>query len=263
MNCDSAIRVGVDVSNTGQFFAACGLLELADRLWNGVEGWFETGAFCLSRLDRDASGTSLTNLLIAIKDASLRQVNSEDSYSSPLELGPPFHLRIDWWTDSYSGSNALKVWAGSMQSPRIARAMQKAIPAEKDNDYDLFARGEVVYDPDDQGKKVEPFYFDSRRGSAARPIDIGFSPDPLQLTTLAHPAVEFLCFVGLQRFRPKSTSSRRVFEFHTWSVPLDARIACLAACGILPGAITSAYRFESIFRTDQRKHKAFGASIPA
>ena len=40
-----SIRVKVDVTNPGQFFACCGLLELADRLWPGAEGWFEEGHF--------------------------------------------------------------------------------------------------------------------------------------------------------------------------------------------------------------------------
>jgi CRISPR-associated protein Csb3 len=35
------ITIPVDLTNPGQFFACCGLLELADRLWPGAEGWFE------------------------------------------------------------------------------------------------------------------------------------------------------------------------------------------------------------------------------
>ena len=35
-----SIMVAVDPTNPGQFFACCGLLELADRLWPGAEGWF-------------------------------------------------------------------------------------------------------------------------------------------------------------------------------------------------------------------------------
>ena len=43
------IRITVDPTNPGQFFACCGLLELADRLWPGAEGWFETDdrEFCI------------------------------------------------------------------------------------------------------------------------------------------------------------------------------------------------------------------------
>ena len=37
---DASITVAVDPTNPGQFFACCGLLELADRLWPGAEGWF-------------------------------------------------------------------------------------------------------------------------------------------------------------------------------------------------------------------------------
>ena len=39
---ESTIRIVVDPTNPGQYFACCGLLELADRLWpGGAEGWFE------------------------------------------------------------------------------------------------------------------------------------------------------------------------------------------------------------------------------
>jgi CRISPR-associated protein Csx14 len=51
------IRVTVDPTNPGQFFACCGLLELADRLWPGAEGWFDDEGFCIE------SGKSLLDLL--------------------------------------------------------------------------------------------------------------------------------------------------------------------------------------------------------
>src|SRR5271168_908987 len=38
-----SITVAVDPTNPGQFFACCGLLELADRLWPGAEGLFGEG----------------------------------------------------------------------------------------------------------------------------------------------------------------------------------------------------------------------------
>ena len=41
------ISVNVDVTNPGQFFACCGLLELAGRVSPGAEGWFEKASFCL------------------------------------------------------------------------------------------------------------------------------------------------------------------------------------------------------------------------
>src|SRR5687768_461111 len=41
------IGIPVDLTNPGQFFACCGLLELADRIWPGAEGWFECDRFQL------------------------------------------------------------------------------------------------------------------------------------------------------------------------------------------------------------------------
>ena len=41
MTNSASICVPVDVTNPGQFFACCGLFELADRLWPGAEAWFE------------------------------------------------------------------------------------------------------------------------------------------------------------------------------------------------------------------------------
>ena len=34
---EATIRINVDPTNPGQFFACCGLLEFADRLWPGAE----------------------------------------------------------------------------------------------------------------------------------------------------------------------------------------------------------------------------------
>ena len=37
-----SMRINVDPNNPGQFFACCGLLELAGRIWDEAEGWFES-----------------------------------------------------------------------------------------------------------------------------------------------------------------------------------------------------------------------------
>jgi CRISPR-associated protein Csb3 len=121
-----------------------------------------------------------------------------------------------------------------------------------------------VYDPLEPDKKVEPFYFDARRGASALPIDIGFSPDALPgMTNTTHPAVEYLCLVGLQRHRPMPGVAPRVFDYHTWTLPLDARVTPAAVCGVLRHVGGRRFRFENAFRTDQRKyHKAFTPATP-
>ncbi len=263
MNTDygHAIRIRVDPSNPGQFFACCGLLEMAERLWKGGEGWFEKGMFYLRPFGGGEDRT-LSSLLHEISKTPLKQIDPEDDFSSPMELPSPFALRIDWWKDESTGGDQLKVWAGSMRSVRIARAMQATLSRTELHNEGLFEYGAVVYDPQEPDKKVEPFYFDARRGSNALAIDIGFMPDSLSMTTVAYPTVEFLCLVGLQRFRPKPTATRRVFDYFTWLVPLAIEVAPLAASGVLSRVDGRGYRFQIAFRTDQKKHKAFTPAIP-
>ena len=249
------ISIEVDLTNPGQFFACCGLLELTDRLWPGSEGWFDANTF------RILSDGTLDELLQAITATDLEQLDPNDHMASPIHLAEPFDVRLDWWCDGFFGGKRLKVWAGSMRNVRIARAMQQAMVCIPDPE-DLFDYATVVYDPDQPKKKVEPYYFDSRRGRNAQSLDIGFAPDSLNMTSAAYPAVEFLCLIGLQRYRPALTKTRRVFRYHAWANPLPARVASAAACGNLLTSSTEIYRFENAFRTDQRRHKSFLPATP-
>ena len=55
-----SLRVMVDLRNPGQFFAACGLFELAARLAPNVEGHFDEHAFVTT------TGPSLPEVLDAM-----------------------------------------------------------------------------------------------------------------------------------------------------------------------------------------------------
>ncbi|MFG0285901.1 MAG: hypothetical protein ACF8R7_15905 [Phycisphaerales bacterium JB039] len=250
-------RVDVDSANPGHFFACCGLLEVAHRLLDSAEGWFEDGRFYLS----SAGPLVLSDLVTPLAATALQQVDPGDDYASPMAMDAPIGMLLDWWADRRSVGARLKVWAGSMRSLRIARAMQNALQHPQFHGEDILNQSKVVFDPLEPTKKVEPYYFDARRGSNAQSLDIGFAPDALNMVTAAYPAVEFLCLLGLQRVRPAPTDAPRVFEYCTWSSPCAAAIAPAAACGLLPGVSSQRYRFENGFRTDQRKHKAFQPAV--
>jgi len=256
-NPDPTIRVNVDVTNPGQFFACCGLLELADRLWPGAEGWFDKREFCI------AAKGNLPDLIRAIYSAELIQVDPDDDTSSAIRIGKPFRsLQLDWWQDDLAGGKQLKVWAGTMESVRIARAMQKSLCDDRFVSPNLFNIGLIAYDPDNPDKKVEPYYFDARRGPNAHARDIGFSPNDLQITTTAFPAVELLCLVGLQRCLPAKTEQPRVYDYFTWSKPLLPELLSPVIVGELSLPGSHGYRFENWYRTGQKKHKAFRSAIP-
>jgi CRISPR-associated protein Csb3 len=265
---EPAIRLRVDPTNPGQFFACCGLLELADRQWSYVEAWFDCGFFYISTEEHASSLQELLtiahdirladDLCTDIKD-EIEEDENPDADVFPLIIEFPISLRLDWWKDK-----TLKPWAGSMDERKILLAMCNAIDVRNE---DPLNQGVIVFDAVTEilthssgkrplkAKKREPFYFDSRRGANALPIDVGFSTDSLKLATIAYPSVESLSFIGLQRCRPKRTDLSRVFEYFTWSFPLPVQAVPLAILGLVGDG--KGYRFENAFRTDQKKHKAF------
>ncbi len=253
------ITVNVDVTNPGQFFACCGMLELADRLWPGAEGWFsdDDQSFLIS------CNGKINGLVEAIATAKLDHVDRSDPYSSPVVIGAPFRrLTIDWWKTDMTGARDLKIWAGTMESFGIAQAMQYAMRNKQFYDSNLFDVGMVVTTPENPRKKKEPYYFDARRTPNAHSRDVGFSPNDLGMTTVAHPAVELLCLIGLQVARPRPTDQSRVYDYSTWRIPLLPNLLLPASSGLLNLPDGRVYRFRNWFRTGQKKHKAFRSATP-
>lgn len=259
-----SFHVRVDVTNPGQFFAACGLFELASRLQPGVPAAFDQDRFVMQgAATLDELMTAFTSVRLEEDTGSGGGDDDDDDVdrSAPLALAAPFSLRLDWWLDRATGGRELKVWAGTMNNVRIATAMFAALRAPEYRTEGLFDAGQIVNDPENPTKKVEPFYFDARRAPNAHSRDVGFSPDALELKTTAFPAVELLCLIGLQRFRPRPVE-RRIFRYRTWPQPLPIELAAPVAAGAVsvPGA--RSYQFENWFRTGQKKHKAFRVAVP-
>ncbi|HTA89802.1 MAG TPA: hypothetical protein VK745_09515 [Polyangiaceae bacterium] len=241
------IRLDVDLTNPGHFFGCCGVFELAQRLWPCATAHFDGLQFVVPDGD-------LRELVTKTAQAALEVLEPANQTSSALQLAPPFDLRLDWW----KVERGLKTWAGRMSVDRIASSLQRDLPNTLSKGF--FDDGHVVVGAD--GKKVEPYYFDGRRGATALPLDVGFSSDALSLETVAFSATEFFTLIGLQRFRPAPSDVKlRVYRYRAWHAPLPATLAALAAANILPDN-GSLFQFESAFRTDQRKHKAFSPAIP-
>lgn len=253
------ITIAVDPTNPGQFFACCGLLELADRWLGGVEAWFESGRFCLAPAE-GASACALADMLAAIYLAKLQPVEANNEMTTPLVLPTPFHVRLDWWNDGQSRGGELKTWAGQQKVTRIARAMQATFANDQLTADSLLNTPAVLYDPESPSDTVEPFYFDSRRAAQAHAIDIGFSPDAQSMTMPVFAAVEFLCLVGLQRFRPSAADDHGLRRYRTWHVPLLPSAAAAVACGHADMPDVTEFQFRLLYRT--KYLKGFLTAIP-
>jgi CRISPR-associated protein Csb3 len=295
----STITVNVDVTNPGQFFACCGLLELAHRLWPGAEGWFDlrTSQFAVRVAAGDSAAQQLIKEIVKCpiegltaaerqeldelgrRKRELKKVGrglTEAEENRRSELGrltreghlvlERFQLTLDWWQEE--GTPA--TWAGKQEIHKIARAAQDGIegcvaegrPLQDMLNWQLVLRTPSEYRSEKgTDKKVEPFYFDARR--YAHPLDEGFSLDVQGADTVANPATEFLCLVGLQRFRPKrAEDSRWTFEYCAWGHALGVAQAAPAASGLGRVPPMRRFCFPLQFRDDRKRYKAFGFARP-
>jgi len=85
-NSETDIRISVDVTNPGQFYACCGLLELANRLWPGAEGWFESAGPCFFLRSTGCDAVQASELFSAIVHCELSNTMSSDQVGRRDEL---------------------------------------------------------------------------------------------------------------------------------------------------------------------------------
>jgi CRISPR-associated protein Csb3 len=271
------ITVNVDMTNPGQFFACCGLLELADRLWPGAEGWFEDSAFCIScagRLDQllarfgDAdihsslSPEDLRKLasLLSKEKAALTQAQREEKMRlqemwrmERLWITKPFNVWLDWWRDNLGERTELKTWAAKQLVAEMAGRMFSVVRREIGRWREPTC--EVFFESNDDSL---PFNFDSDLCRTGNARDAGFSADTLGLKSSYRPLLELLAFVGFQRFRP--TAAGPGFSYCTWAIPLSPAVAATAASGSISLPLRKRYAFALFERT--KYMKAFLPAVP-
>jgi CRISPR-associated protein Csb3 len=166
-------------------------------------------------------------------------------------------FRIDWFCDEFAGGSRFKTWAGQQSVLDITTAMHQGMAGVcTGSDPSLWnnARGIGL-----------PFNFDSDLGGQGSALDIGFSFDPLagseatRIEGICKPALEFLCFVGLQRFRPREISRENRFVYTAWNISLSPSVASAVACDAVNIGDES-HEFKLLYRT--KYLKSFLPSIP-
>jgi len=272
------IRVNVDVTNPGQFFACCGLLELTDRLWDGAEGWFDESAneFQVAALT-EANGCSSATFLAALakcnlsntmttrelnrldelkatraKDQSAEEKEEKESLQKlwrgkPLELRKPFEIRLDWFIDNRGGGSRFKTWAGQQSVIDIAQNMKERLDA---GEYASVSPADWF--THSTGAEVT-FKFDSDEGGHSSALDVGFVLDPLKMSSYNRPFLELAAFIGLERFRPTPDTKTNCYFYSTWTTPLLPAAASAAAAGQLTMPGSRLFEFSLLYRTKYLK----------
>jgi CRISPR-associated protein Csx14 len=253
---DPTMRLKVDVLNPGQFFACCGLLELASRLDGGSLAWFDAdGGFCLAggfgdllRKFRNAcfSQPELDSTSLRLRNRDLPKMpETVKPIEIRLSCGVP--LLLDWWLRP-SEHNGLKLWSGSNSVFALFKDGFEAI--RQDNSEDILTA--VIQ------LRRQPFFY-----AASRPLherDFGVSLDKIgRGIEFEHfPYVELLTVIALQRFRPLQTATRE-FRYCSWVVPLPAEIAGAVVAGGVQPLAHEVFAFPVIKR-DDKGHKQFTRS---
>jgi len=227
----TAFRVKVDVTNPGQLFACCGLLELANLLWHGAEGWFEPGNFFVCTESPEASLSLLMRRLLkadarpgeiygTIKDFQGKPVDPEKV--RPIEIRAPINLRLAWWLDELrSRFSPLKLWSGRQSSWDVFSKLRDASDGQEGFD-------EAILDLSFPLKSR--FGVDPR--SAWETLGTGFSPNTLKMKVATYWATELLAAVGLVSCTPARQDNHLCYAI--WGLPLPAIVARAAVTGVLP-----------------------------
>ncbi|HEV8259693.1 MAG TPA: hypothetical protein VGQ19_02920 [Burkholderiales bacterium] len=244
-----SFSVKVDATNPGQFFACCGLLELAHRRWRGAEGWFDNNRF---NVCADAApGTDIPQeCLTWLRDSTFSRADDRGEKAIravQLVHADGLSLTLDWWIDWHGKKTALKLWAGNQTSIGILEMLRDGLPRAVSHD-DLFDASEPL-----SGR----FGVDPR--AAWNALDVGFSPNEQQMDASTYPAVELLAAVGLQGFRPREDSEHACWRYATWNVPCSPPVARAASAAVIPAGEVHHYRFGIVARGS---YKGFGFARP-
>ena len=222
------IPIDVDLRNPGQFFACCGLLELAHRVWGSESlGWFENTGFFLHAPELSKENAN-QQLMTVLREVSFRAIDENDS-GSPIivNLAGTCEYRVDWWLKAVHQAS-LRTWGHNTSYNLLSSLCEEGIRAE-----------DIVSSFGHTAKMTGRLSVDPRSSWTA--LDAGFSPNDQSFTVATFPMVEFLAGIGLQRNRP--VLRKRRWCYTAWKSPLPSQLVPTAG-QILPAAKTVSYSFE-------------------
>lgn len=277
----ASFTINVDPTNPGQFFACCGLFEVANRLCPGSESWFNDegtqfsiacGGHSLlelikaigqSKIESSLGDDGLKRLgtLLSVAKDSLSEQDIADKarlqkswYSETVRLEEPFGIALDWWWDKRTSVTLLKTWAAKQFVIKIARPLLYSVEA---HDWETVDISDCLVT--ELPVKGLSFCFDSSNNTQNTARDYGVAPSKVKSAPCIRPLVELLTFIALQRFRPFRPSNSDLLYYATWPVPISINVAGAVASSCIPAG-GKCFAFRVLYRSDYMK--AFFSATP-
>lgn len=243
------ITVNVDVINPGQYFACCGLFELAHRLWPGVQAWFTSQNFCLSAVSAEkVIGLDRIIQMLTSVDLQVDPSRGESAYYAVrVSNSDELDILLDWWLGNGDKSSTLKLWAGNQNSMGILQTLKASLVSFTQSSIDSLLNWSMPL--------TGRFGLDPR--SAWNALDVGFSPNTHGIPAASYPFVELLAAIGLQRFRPSKTApiaTTMEWDYSTWSEAIPIQVATAASEGLTAAGDARRYTFRI---SDRGSYKGF------
>ncbi|MDX9785158.1 MAG: hypothetical protein RBT11_00125 [Desulfobacterales bacterium] len=224
-NSQPSIHLDLNPQNPAQFFACCGVFELAAMFANDASASFHYDLFQPYKADFELSYASKTlcEIVTLVKQATPTAIEESGEAPVTLNLSTESSLLLDWWLKpDRSGKSRFKLWAGNQTTAGLVRTMLAALPDDADNT--LFSAN----------KKPMSGRFGLDPRSAWNTLDFGSSVNEQGRDAYTFPAAEMLSAIGLQGFRPRRHHVRTRYKYYLWSKPLHVAAARAAVAGALP-----------------------------
>ena len=242
------IKIEVNAANPVEYLACCGIFEIASRFDETALAHWQSGDSTTFILESALSEKDLLEIIIptltdwakwnvAVNDAK-EVIHLETSFSGPNDQREQFIF--DWWYESLTPQGAInksgwKMYAGQQKAEKITLDMvQKCQRLSCENLSELLRQTSRV---------SGSFGFDPMASRNA--LDVGYSPNDLNLPVVTSPFSQLLAMFGAQSFfatRTKQANEiissrgwtkdnrRYFFDYSLWLMPVPIVLARCLAC---------------------------------
>jgi len=254
---EATIRIPVDPFNPGEFFACCGLFELAHRLTaktQRAEGWFEIDGgqhYQFSIHARNDEGAISLEMVIAFLQKCTLSTERPVAKEGPMVVGEPFDISLDL-RSSYPQSSLTKTFAGQQNLFDIVHALHEVVrqvPQEEIVNIPIWRIRRTT------SKMVTAFAMQK----AENVIDAGFSMDVQaeRLVSQTQIFLEYFALIGTQRFCPTRSEHPLGRIYYAWHTPLTVPLAAVAVSTRLSGILQTGFIFHMYKRDSKGRYKGF------
>lgn len=265
MSLRRPMQININRANPAQYLACCGIFEIVARFDPSAVSRWETGTGARFLIETALDEVRLVECLVRTftrwdeEHWRVRSVDGTDAVQClevtlALSDAERRRLKLDWWYETLEADggigarSAWKMYAGNQTMEKTVAAMVSACREIASARVSTALAGLLTASKGMSGR----FGFDP--GSSRNALDVGYSPNDLNLEVATYPFVELLAMVAAQYFYPSRTraggghestrgfvrgrDSRKIYFQHClWYENLPVVLARAYACGALAAVI--------------------------